>query len=427
MLLLSALAMVQAISAAEDKLPVEIVNKLSTARLLPAPYSALMMLRVAKAEQLSVPQRAAIARDAYAIAIDSHIRTLPAHASLQEGTASEWLARWDFSALDPNSIALEAYIAHRDNAFKPDLELLPFPARKPSVTASCSDLYVNDPYDYFDIAVTGGDGIYRKALQTAHSAVEAGRAMGSLFELTAAERRTYAPLVLNLLATTPNSDREFGYAMRRTPLHNAILRIAGEGNRVRTLTRYREFLIRNFAQTRCADNASSYKGIIDEFNRAVRALAVPPIELEDGVGKLVDPATKFEPNLSSGAAFALRDKVGKLVMDETHVNSVMREVEDYQPSNSLSAVEGMVAKSYFHAALFEKLKRSPWADRALRSWVRYVAYGPAKREAPALWYACARTLADWAYNSPARTAEVESSGDPALAALLQLDPPKQTQ
>jgi hypothetical protein len=402
-----------------------VLNQLSTARLLPPPYSALMMLRIAENRALTPPQRAEIARDAYGIATDGQVRALPAMASTQEGSAAAWLARWDLSALDPKSIALQAYLLFRENAFKDQLNDLNYPNRIASRTAACRDLYVEDPYDYFDVAARAGEATYRRSWGSIRSAVEVGRAMGALFEMPRDERRRMATFIVAKLQDVPLSDREFAYAMSRTPLHNAVLKVAEEVDRRRTLQIYRTFLLRHMRDRRCSDNPSNYKGVILEFNQLAETANVSLLELEDGVGVNADPDTRFEPSLSSGPAFALRDKIGKLVMDETHVTSVLREVDEYLPSSQLSTEEAITAKSYLYAAAFDKVKGTRWAERALRQWVRYVAYGPAKQHTPALWFACARTVADWAYNNPVRLSEVEASGDPALAAMVRLDPPRQ--
>lgn len=377
------------LAATNDPLPKELEYRLALARALPAPYSGAVIVALLPSAKLTSKQIAPLAEEAYQLA----------------GRDS--------------AIALRAWIAYRDNFDKETDVALAFPQRQPSLKATCADLEVDDPRDYYRWALQAGPREFALASRSVRSAVEVGRLAEAVLE---SGKEEHVLLLGRFLDAANGSDREFVEAVRYTALHNSILKLALSQN-VQTgrmlMNRYRGFLVTNLAGRRCGGNrAEEFQGLFDEFNDVANRLrAVTPLSIEVAKVTSVDPVVRDAmPN-----TFALTHKLTNAPADETSVQSMLTEISQFRleqrPGTNTSMEE---SKAYLYSRFAQRLEKSPYLDRAIEEWVRFVVYSRLRVENPKVWFRSARGFYGWAYKNPNRLAKLESAGDPALTAYIKL-------
>ena len=380
------LALSLLIAATVDPLPKELEYRLSLARAIPVPYSAAVIVALIPSAKLSAAQTTALAEEAYNLAGPDR------------------------------AVAVKAWTLYRDHYDKKAGVPLGFPLRVRTVAVGCEANEVDDPKAYYRNALEAGAAEFTQALQNVRSAVEVGRAIEALTLTSPAEQARLLPLVLNKLAGAAGSDREFVQAIRFTRLHTSMLKLA-ETNGRQILSSYRTFLTTNWAATRCAGNrADEFRGIIDEFNKAVRQSGVGRLDYEASNVISVDTATKVPPAKS----YPLGYKVVHAPIDETSVTGMLHEIEQFQPAEKPDELAVLLAKNAIYRRLSERLKDSIWQDRVVRDWVHFVAYSSLRTDDAPQWFACAKTFVDWAKDSSARQSELITAGDAGLSAYVRL-------
>lgn len=385
------LAVFLVLAATAEPLSKEMEYRLSLARALPAPYSAAVIVALMPSAKLSRGQATALAEEAYQLAGDDQ------------------------------ATAVLAWTAYRDNYDPKTNPLLDFPQRERTRPASCEQTEVNDPRNYYRNARAAGDAEFQLALRNIRSAVEVGRAIEVLAGLPPVEQNALVPRLTRLLSTASGSDREFLYAIRFTRLHSTILEVA-EDRQVTSgrmlLASYRNFLTTNLSGMRCANNrAEEFKGILEEFNRTADKIGgVPMLPYEAARVITVDPGTKADRITS----FPLTYKVAQAPIDDVSVTGMLHEIEQFQPEETPATGPILTAKVSIYQKFAARLKGNRFEDRVVREWVHFVAYSQLQEENPKLWFACARSFADWAKNDTAKLSELASAGDPALAAYVRL-------
>lgn len=376
------------LTASTQPLPLELEQRLALARALPAPYSAAVILALLPSAKLSPAQILPLAEEAYQLA----------------GRDA--------------SIALRAWVVYRDNLDEEAPLVLGMPERPVSLVATCADLEVSDPGDYYRYALQAGDREFRAAVRNLRSAVELGRLAEALL---ATGWEEYLPLLLRSLSAVSGSDREFVEAMRFTGLHNAVLEIAARlsvPTARNLLNQYRAFLVSHLAGRRCAGNrAEEFEGIFTEFNRLARRLAVPLLTPDLAQVRAVDTTARdLLPT-----ANALLHKLTNAAADETGVRSLLTELRRFTLEQKLGATATTEsARAYLYARFAERLAGTPFEDRVIEEWLRFVVGSRLLEQQPRVWFRCARAFAGWAARDLRRQHAVSSAGDPALAAYIRL-------
>lgn len=377
------------LAATNDPLPKELEYRLSLARALPAPYSGAVIVALLPSAKLTPRQIVPLAQEAYQLA----------------GRDS--------------AVALRAWIAYRDNFDKASEVALAFPLRGASLRASCADIEVEDPHDYYRWAMQAGPREFLMAARNVRSAVEVGRVAEAVLEGGNAEHFT---MLGRMLEAATGSDREFVEAIRYTSLHNSVLKLAEaapvQAGRI-LLSNYRNFLVTNLTGRRCANHrAEEFAGVFKEFNYlAARLRAVVPLDLDMARVTTVDTVTRDAmPNTS-----ALTHKLSNAPADDTAVRSMLTEISQFRLEQKADANGSTEAsKAYLYSRFAERLEFSPMLDRAMEEWVRFVVYSRLREENPRVWFRSARSFYDWARRNAERRLKLESAGDPALAAYIRL-------
>lgn len=377
------------LAATNDPLPKELEYRLSLARALPAPYSGAVIVALLPSAKLTPRQIVPLAEEAYHLA----------------GKDS--------------AVALRAWIAYRDNFDKETDVALAFPLRPTSLKATCADMEVSDPHEYYRWALQAGQREFLAATRNVRSAVEVGRLAEAILDSGGEQ---HLDLLGRTLLAATGSDREFVEALRFTGLHNAVLRLSQQHSMQAArnlLNQYRTFLTTNLSARRCAGNRSEeFQGIFEEFNRtAMRVPGVTPLRPENAKVTAVEPVTRdVMPN-----TFALAHKLTNAPADETAVRSMLTEIHQYRleqkPGKNNNTEE---AKAYLYARFAERLDTSPFLSRAMEDWVNFVVHSRLRDENPRVWFRCAREFYSWSRGNRFRQSALESAGDPALAAYIKL-------
>ncbi|MFN8685122.1 MAG: hypothetical protein ACK50U_03920 [Acidobacteriota bacterium] len=385
-----ALAFLWLLAAANDPLPIELEARLALARALPAPYSGAVILALLPSAKLAPRQITPLAEEAF-------------HLAGADKT-----------------VALRAWLVYRTSFDRETQAALDFPLRLVSPLAGCADAEVSDPGDYYRVAIEAGRREFEMATRHVRSAVEVGRLAEAL--LARSSELEYLPSLLIALDQARESDREFVEAIRYTALHNSTLELAGLlpaplGRSL--LLHYRAFLVRHLAARRCAGNrAEEFEGLFRDFNRlAARLRGVPPLEAEAAKVRATHTSTReIEPN-----GFALRHKAETVAFDDTAIRSVLTEIEKFQLEQKPGlTVANEEMKSLLYQRLAHRLENAPQRDLVLEAWVHFVAHSRLREDRPQAWFRAARAFREWAAKNRGRLHQLESAGDPALAAYIRL-------
>lgn len=369
------------LAASVPPLPAELEYRLSLARALPAPYSGAVITALIPSAKLQPEQVTPLAEEAYRLA----------------GRNA--------------AVAARAWLTYRDNYDKDQDPALDFPYRTATPRASCVDLDIDDPQDYYRWALIAGPRYFRLASNNARSAVDVGRIAEAVLELGGPEQRV---ILSQLLNRTSGSDREFIEAIRYTALHNSILKMGDP----QVLLSYRTFLITNLAGRRCAGNrAEEFFNLFKEFNQVARRLDVPLLTPDLAKVRSVEPVTgTVKPGI-----FALEFKLLEAPLDDTSVTSMLTEINklllEQTPGTSNLNEE---AKNYLYYRFSQRLLDSPFQDRVVAEWLRFLASSNLRESNPRVWFRAARSLSAWAWKNTTRQYKIESAGDPALTAYVRL-------
>ena len=125
--MIAGLTILLSIAATVDPLPKELEYRLSLAREIPAPYSAAVIVALVPSAKLSPAQTAALAEEAFNIAIGKD-----------------------------QAIAVKAWTLYRDNYDKTTGRPLAFPLRDRTVPATCENTEIDDPKAYYRNAIEAG-------------------------------------------------------------------------------------------------------------------------------------------------------------------------------------------------------------------------------------------------------------------------------
>lgn len=409
---------------ASDPLPKELAYQLDQVRLAPAPISGALIVELVQKSKISPEQKRDFAEEAYQIASSATRREVLIYSArpgieLDRSVEKPWRA-------DPIAVEAAAYLLYRDN-WSEELSKagkrmrLGFPARPPRAKSGCDSLLVSDPKGYFEKAAEAGPREFRNSLFNLNSSVELGRAVEASMR-GGEDRELGWGNLLQPLQRLRDSDREFTYAMKRTQLHNLILKTAAKlepAQKNILLGNYRAYLLRHFEGERCIDQALEvWKGVIDEFNLAAgtnKALLIPA---EAGFGQKLAAKGKEAVIFGEGAGASLLEAANKLVGEETELTSFLTKLEDWKGEEHNPVSTGM-AKAYLYRMSLNRLENHVFSGRVVASFVKYLTYGPLRVESPAYWLACADSLSFWAGKDMARRQELEYAGDPGLSAMLR--------
>jgi hypothetical protein len=325
--------------------------------------------------------------------------------------------------------AMRAWQMYQDN-FDPGVKKgLEFPVRRVPKAETCRVATVDDPYDYYDAAIKAGPKIAGTVLPTARNVIDLGRLSRAILVLPSRDRPM--KLISDLLLTQ-NSDRQFGYAMEFTPLHLSVLKLASETGRdgaLLLMQRYFSFLDRHWKQRRCAGNEwTSYRGIVEEYNTTAfdleqkfRDIKLPRFRPEAWWAQAVDPDSYSELDADIWNLTMLRLKIDGASIDDVNAASVLREVEDFRPPDTLTASQRLLQHHFAYHELLVKFRDTQWERGMMVSWLRQLTNGRLYREAPLVWWAVLRDAQEWAGKNPQRRAMLESSGDTAMQSWMKLE------
>ena len=386
--MIAGLTILLSIAATVDPLPKELEYRLSLAREIPAPYSAAVIVALVPSAKLSPAQTAALAEEAFNIAIGKD-----------------------------QAIAVKAWTLYRDNYDKTTGRPLAFPLRDRTVPATCENTEIDDPKAYYRNAIEAGPTEFSQSMSTVRSAVEVARAVEAIVATTAAEQARLAPLGTRYLAAATGSDREFVYAMRYTSLHRSVLKLAETNSRNNVLASYRNFLIANWKAVRCAGNrADEFIGVINEFNKVARSSGVPKLDLDAANVVNVDTTTKALPITEH----QLNYKVTHAPVDEISVRGMLHEIEQFQPLEVPDPLATMRARNELFRSFAERLKGNPWEDQVMREWLQFVVRSSLKTYDLPQWFASVRALAGWAAKNASKQSVLIGAGDSGLTAYVRL-------
>lgn len=416
---------------AAEPLPPELAQKLDLARMLPAGIGASRMMDYLERANIPRDQKAALAYEAYLMATGFGVEAPAAYAVRQQGGPLGWLLRSSASvdAMHPMGAAMRAWKVYDDNYDRNERKPLDFPVRRVPKAETCRVALVDDPYDYYDAALKAGPRIFDNVIPSVRSPIDLGRFARAILNLPA-QQRPLRP-VLNVLQLT-HSDRQFAYAMEFTTLHLSVLRFANESGQegARTIMeRYGSFLDRHWKQKRCSGNEFiSYRGIVEEYNsqaitleKKFAELKFPRLKADAWWAEAVDPDSYSERNEDIWDLTMVRLKIDGSPIDGVSSSSVLREVEEFRPSEKLLAWQQLLQKHFAFHELLIKYRNTEWEKNMMASWLAQVSNGRLYREAPLVWWAVLRDVKEWAGKSRERRAMIEASGDTAMRAWLRLE------
>jgi hypothetical protein len=410
---------------ANDPLPKELAYQLDQVRMVPAPISGALLLELASDAKISAEQKRDLAEEAYGIATAVPQREVMAYAGkagldLNGGVEYVWRA-------DPVAVAVQAYLLYRDNwneqLTKEGKRMrLSFPSRETRTRSTCETMMVSDPKGYFEKSQAAGPREFRNSQLGINSSVELGRFVDAALRGSSEDQGTAFGIVRQALIRLKDSDREFTYAMKKTKLHNGVLKWAGglqPDPKVIFLGQYRSYLVRHFEGERCVDQADEvWKGVIEEFNQAAEGRKELLIPEEAGQAKKLAARGK-EPLIFEDAAGArLLADANELSGEETELRSFLTSLEEWKAEGYSPGAAGIARVKVYLWAL-RRLDQHIFANRVMASFVKYLTYSPLRREMPAFWLASAEGLALWGMFNQAGRQELEYAGDAGLAGILR--------